>query len=46
MLRRCRSRHAAVIRKGGIDYVETWLFRDDGRYQIRSLADAQRSVDD
>ena len=38
--------HAAVLRKGGIEYVETWLFRDDGRYQIRSLAEAQRSVDD
>ena len=38
--------HAAVLKKGGIEYVETWLFRDDGRYQIRSLAEAQRSVDD
>lgn len=38
--------HAAVIRKGGIEYVETWLFRDDGRYQIRSLADAQQSIDE
>ena len=37
--------HAAVLKKGGIEYVETWLFRDDGRYQIRSLADAQQSID-
>ena len=38
--------HSAVLKKGGIEYVETWLFRDDGRYQIRSLAEAQRSVDE
>lgn len=36
--------HAAVLKKGGIEYVETWLFRDDGRYQIRSLAEAQQSI--
>ena len=25
----------------GVQYTETWLFRDDGRFQIRSLAQAQ-----
>jgi periplasmic protein TonB len=24
--------------KGSTDIVETWLFRDDGRFQVRSLA--------
>lgn len=37
--------NAAVLKNGGIQYVETWLFRDDGRYQIRSLAEAQQSID-
>ncbi len=38
--------HDAVVKKGAVDYVETWLFRDDGRFQIRSLAEAQASIDD
>lgn len=37
---------ASVLHKGAVEYVETWLFRDDGRFQIRSLAVAQQSVDD
>lgn len=37
--------HSAVVKRGSVDYVETWLFRDDGRFQIRSLADVQRSID-
>ena len=37
--------HAAVIKRGSVDYVETWLFRDDGRFQIRSLAEVQKSID-
>ena len=38
--------HPAVLRKGALEYVETWLFREDGRYQIRSLAEAQQSIED
>lgn len=38
--------HAAIVKRGSVEYVETWLFRDDGRFQIRSLADAQASVDE
>ena len=35
-----------VLQKRGItEFVETWLFRSDGRFQIRSLAEAQTSVD-
>ncbi|MEJ0047491.1 MAG: TonB family protein [Rhodospirillales bacterium] len=26
-----------------MEYTETWLFRDDGRFQIRSLAQAQQT---
>ena len=37
--------HSTVLRKGTIEYAETWLFRDDGRYQIRSLAEAQQSIE-
>ena len=38
--------HAALFKRGTVEYVETWLFRDDGRFQIRSLADAQASIDE
>ena len=37
--------HTAVVKRGTVDFVETWLFRDDGRFQIRSLAEAQASID-
>jgi len=30
-----------ILRKGSADIVETWLFRDDGRFQVRSLASVQ-----
>jgi hypothetical protein len=29
-----------------MEFVETWLFRDDGRFQIRSLAEAQAALED
>ena len=32
---------AALRRRGTADITETWLFRDDGRFQIRTLAQAQ-----
>ncbi len=35
----------AIVKQGTLEYVETWLFRDDGRFQIRSLAEAQASID-
>ena len=28
-------------RRGPMEFSETWLFRDDGRFQLRSLAEAQ-----
>jgi periplasmic protein TonB len=31
------------MKAGQVQYTETWLFRDDGRYQIRSLAQVQES---
>jgi protein TonB len=33
----------AAVHRGAptISYVETWLFRDDGKFQIRSLAEPQ-----
>ena len=37
---------ATLLRRGEIEYVETWLFRDDGRFQIRSLALAQAAPRD
>lgn len=33
----------SITRRGSMEYVETWLFRNDGRFQIRSLAEAQAS---
>lgn len=38
--------HVAIVKRGSVEYVETWLFRDDGRFQIRSLAEAQASIDE
>ncbi len=32
---------ASLLRRGTLEVAETWLFRDDGRFQIRSLAEAQ-----
>lgn len=32
---------AALRQRGAADITETWLFRDDGRFQIRTLAQAQ-----
>jgi protein TonB len=33
--------HAALLRRGAAEITETWLFRDDGRFQIRTLAQVQ-----
>lgn len=30
---------AGLVRTGVFEFSETWLFRDDGRFQLRSLAD-------
>jgi protein TonB len=32
-----------ILRRGGLEYTETWLFREDGRFQIRSLAEVQQT---
>jgi protein TonB len=32
---------ASLLRRGTLEVAETWLFRDDGKFQIRSLAEAQ-----
>ncbi len=32
-----------IVHHGGVEYTETWLFRDDGRFQIRTLAEPQAS---
>ena len=32
---------AALRQRGAADITETWLFRDDGRFQIRTLAQTQ-----
>ena len=34
-----------LAKNGTAEFVETWLFRDDGRFQIRSLAEAQAMSD-
>ena len=33
-----------ITRHGVLEYTETWLFRDDGRFQIRTLAQPQAST--
>jgi protein TonB len=30
-----------LLRRGELQVVETWLFRDDGRFQVRTLAEPQ-----
>jgi periplasmic protein TonB len=37
---------ASLLKVGAMEYYETWLFRDDERFQIRSLAEAQQSPPD
>jgi len=37
---------AALLKTGSMEYYETWLFRDDERFQIRSLAEVQQSLPD
>jgi protein TonB len=34
---------AALLRRGNLEFAETWLFRDDGKFQVRSLAEGQPS---
>jgi protein TonB len=36
---------SSLLRKGTIVVAETWLFRDDGKFQVRSLAEAQPPAD-
>ena len=31
-----------LLSRGRVEFLETWLFRDDGRFQLRSLAQAQQ----
>ena len=35
-----------LLRGGRLAFVETWLFRDDGKFQVRSLAEAQTAAVD
>jgi len=35
-----------LLRGGRLEYTETWLFRDDGKFQVRSVAEAQAPVTD
>lgn len=35
-----------LLRGGHLEIAETWLFRNDGRFQVRSLAEPQPSVVD
>jgi protein TonB len=37
---------AALLRRGTLEVAETWLFRDDGKFQVRSLAEGQPSPAD
>jgi protein TonB len=32
---------ASLLRRGTLELAETWLFRDDGKFQVRSLAEEQ-----
>lgn len=34
-------RPGVLVRRGVAEFNETWLFRDDGRFQLRSTAEAQ-----
>ena len=34
---------AKLLKNGRIEILETWLFNDDGRFQVRSIAQAQKS---
>ena len=36
---------AAVLRSSRVEVAETWLFRDDGKFQIRSLAEPQAAAE-
>ena len=36
---------AALLRSSRVEVAETWLFRDDGRFQIRSLAEPQAATE-
>ena len=33
----------AVLRRGQVEYLESWLFRRDGKFQVRTLAELQAS---
>jgi len=35
--------HPSLVRGGQAEITESWLFRDDGRFQIRSIAQEQAS---
>jgi len=34
-----------LLRRGQLEMAETWLFRDDGKFQVRSLAAPQGPAD-
>jgi protein TonB len=35
----------SLLRRGTLEIAETWLFRDDGKFQVRSLAEVQAAAD-
>ena len=35
----------ALLRSSRVEVAETWLFRDDGKFQLRSLAEPQASAE-
>jgi protein TonB len=35
-----------LLKAGRLEFAETWLFRDDGKFQVRSVAEAQAAVVD